>query len=445
VSRVLLLSPAALGPRMSGPAVRFYELAKALAEAGQEPLLASPEKVDPGFASSLPFEAATYNRRSLPAQLAWSEVVVIQGWLLWNHPQVAKAGRPIVADLYDPIFFETLSQYDPADYYERIRHNVLLGVVSRTVETGDFFICASDKQRDLWLGFMAACNRINPATYRDDPEFKRLLSVVPFGLPDQPPQKSGPGLRALPGVGPDDRVVLWNGGVWDWLEPEPLIEAVALLGPAMPDLKLVFMGVKSPDAGLDESGALTRCRELVAARGLGGQVIFNDWVAYEQRADFLLEAQVGACLYPPGVETEYSFRTRLLDCLWAGLPILCSPGDALSRLVADDDLGAVVRDHEPGTVAKALEDLLTDPGQAAERRARCRDLAARLAWSRVAAPLVEFCAVPRLAPDKMGRFPLRPKARVPAGYFVRRGLEHLKKGTIFAAVGRFVRRKVKGP
>ncbi|MBA2476756.1 MAG: hypothetical protein H0V40_12485, partial [Actinobacteria bacterium] len=29
------------------------------------------------------------------------------------------------------------------------------------------------------------------------------------------------------------------------------------------------------------------------------------------------------------VETRFAFRTRLLDCLWAGLPVVTTRGDAL--------------------------------------------------------------------------------------------------------------------
>jgi hypothetical protein len=36
----------------------------------------------------------------------------------------------------------------------------------------------------------------------------------------------------------------------------------------------------------------------------------------------LREADIGVSLHREDVETRYSFRTRVLDYLWAGLPII---------------------------------------------------------------------------------------------------------------------------
>ncbi len=54
---------------------------------------------------------------------------------------------------------------------------------------------------------------------------------------------------------------------------------------------------------------------------LGTSVFFNpDWVAYEDRGDYLLEADAGVSTHFAHIETEFAFRTRILDYLWAGLP-----------------------------------------------------------------------------------------------------------------------------
>ena len=155
---------------------------------------------------------------------------------------------------------------------------------------------------------------------------------------------------------------------------------------------------------------------------------------YEERADFLLEAQIGACLYPAGLETDYSFRTRLLDCLWAGLPVLCSGGDALGELVAARGLGRVAADHEPESLAGVLKEMLADGTALAEMGRRARQAAGDLTWPKVVRPLVDFCARPRPAADKGLGFPGRPRARRPLGFLVRRGLDHLRSGTLWPAL-----------
>src|SRR5438128_997196 len=78
---------------------------------------------------------------------------------------------------------------------------------------GDFFLCASQRQRDFWLGMLAAAGRVNPYTFAADPVLRRLIDVLPFGIPDDAPQRARPAIKGVvPGIGPDDQVVYWGGG-----------------------------------------------------------------------------------------------------------------------------------------------------------------------------------------------------------------------------------------
>ena len=126
-------------------------------------------------------------------------------------------------------------------------------------------------------------------------------------------------------------------------------------------------------------------------------VYFNDgWVPYDRRADYLLDADVGVSTHLDHIETRYSFRTRVLDYLWAGLPMVLTAGDVLADLVAREGLGRTV---PPGDVA-AIEDALAATLEAGRPDPQRFDsVRATLTWERVAAPLVAFCDRPRRAPD----------------------------------------------
>ena len=54
--------------------------------------------------------------------------------------------------------------------------------------TGSAFLCASDRQRDLWLGVLSSLGRIGYDEYAADPTLERLVAVVPFGVDPEPPQ-----------------------------------------------------------------------------------------------------------------------------------------------------------------------------------------------------------------------------------------------------------------
>src|SRR5262249_15612894 len=129
-------------------------------------------------------------------------------------------------------------------------------------------------------------------------------------------------------------------------------------------------------------------------------VFFRDWVPYAERASYLLEADVGVSLHPDSVETRFAFRSRLLDCLWAGLPLVCTRGDARAELLEREGLGRVVAPEDEAGVANAILALLERPGLRGELVPRFAAVSAGLTWDRAVAPLAAYCRAPRRAPDR---------------------------------------------
>ena len=106
----------------------------------------------------------------------------------------------------------TSQEEDSADRSGGIRYEEVVAVTRVALQLGDAFLCASDRQRDHWLGALAALGRVSPEVYGRDPALRSLVAVVPFGLDPAPPS-SGPVVKGvLPGIGADDRLLLWGGG-----------------------------------------------------------------------------------------------------------------------------------------------------------------------------------------------------------------------------------------
>src|SRR5262249_54226492 len=145
----------------------------------------------------------------------------------------------------------------------------------------------------------------------------------------------------VPGIGPDDKVILWGGGIYNWFDPLVLIRAVDKLRTRLPSARVFFMGTRHPNLDVPEMRMTQNAYALSYDLGLKGTHVFfnDDWVAYDRRADYLLDADVGVSTHLDHIETEFSFRTRILDYLWASLPIVCTKGDAFAQLVEDRNLG----------------------------------------------------------------------------------------------------------
>lgn len=399
--RVLIATADTLGARMAGPAIRARALAQALATAGHP-----VELVTTAHPCELTDEAviirAVEGGSGLRAAVERNDVVIFQGWVFAPHPWIWSTGKPVVVDLYDPLYLEALEQTrsEGDDYWWAATANAL-GVLKEQLRNADYFLCASDHQRALWLGHLGAEGRVNPATYTADPTLRNLIDLVPFGVPDEPPSRTGPGLRGVvPGIGEDDPVILWGGGIYEWFDPLTLVRAVDHLRAQIPDVRLLFMGVRHPSPAVPDMPIVAETRALVEELGLAEHVLLNErWVPYDDRHNILLDADVAVTTHKHHVETEFAYRTRVLDYIWARRPIVTTSGDVLADLVEREQLGLVVPPGDVEALAEALHRLLTDQELAATASNNIETVAPAMGWSFVAEPLVRYCAEPHRAAD----------------------------------------------
>ncbi|GAB3503175.1 glycosyltransferase [Amycolatopsis cihanbeyliensis] len=401
--RVLVLTGDSLTERMAGPAIRAWNIASVLAAEHEVRLVTVNPVADPPPA---PFQVSAARRRDLAEPIEWAEIVILQGHVLEMAPALNKQHRHklVVCDLYDPMHLELLEQgKDAADDRRAADLAGVTRVLDAQLERGDFFLCASERQRHFWLGHLAALGRLSPRLYDADPTTQSLLAVVPFGLPERAPQRTGPGLRATLNISETDHVVLWAGGVYSWFDPLTLVRAIDRLRERRGDVRLVFLGMRHPNPEVTEMSIGAQTARLADSLGLTGKhVFFNEhWVPYEERQNWLLDADCGVTTHFEHVETTFAFRTRVLDYLWAGLPIVTTDGDAMADLVRTERLGVVVPAEDVDALAEALEKSLYDTEFAAACVERIRLVAERFTWPRVLDPLVEFCRDPRPAADRL--------------------------------------------
>jgi glycosyltransferase involved in cell wall biosynthesis len=403
MKRVLIVSDDAVGSRMAGPAIRDWEYARALGRHCRV-TLAVPNESDlrPTGFELRPYDSAD----TLQAMAGESDVVVTSGYVLKRFPFLRKLSVPLVLSIPHSFVLENIQHFISAAESEEVQWCTFrdgVTVLNEQLVIGDFFICNSERQRDFWIGMLAALGRVNPATYADDPSLRSLVDVVSFGLPQEPPRHSRQVLKGVyKGIAPDAKVLFWGGGIYDWLDPLTAIRAMPQVLEEWPDAVLFFAATRHPSPHVVEVSPMCRqAMQLSDELGLINRyVYFHDWIPYQERENYLLEADLGLSLHLDHVETHFAFRNRILDYIWTGLPIVATEGDTASELVERHRLGAVVGYQDVDGLAHAILDLLAVPGFKMSMAPRFAELAQAYCWEQTTRPLVEFCCAPRLAPDR---------------------------------------------
>lgn len=330
-------------------------------------------------------ETGPRNDQRLAEAFAQHDVTVIQ--VLPSPRQLLTAVRHaqrLVVDMIAPLALELAETVVDGAARDAIV-NWRARELTAHLAAADMVMCSNEKQRDLMIGAALGAGLLAPG------RLDERLVVVPHGLDPQRPQRRATPLRDLPAVEPGDRLAVWGGGIWSWLDPITAIAAVERLRPARPDLKLAFVGFEHPDPAYREAHSASTDRALAhaRARGLDDEAVLflPRWLGREEYLDHLMDADVGVSLHGHTLEGRFASRTRVLDYVSAGLPVLCSRGDTMSELVAAEDLGEVVEPLDVEGCARALDRLTS--GARPEPTA---PLPQALLWESVARPLVEYCA-----------------------------------------------------
>jgi len=392
---VLIIASDVVKKEMAGPAIRVWNFSRILSE-HMNVILAIPNDTD---LEPDNFDIQKYtDEASLKSLIERVDLIITGGTTFSRFACIKESEKYLVMDVYDPYTLAVLAEYRDEPIEERLKiHKMVHLNLNEQFYYGDYFICASERQRDYWLGMAAALDRVNPYSYQEDPTLKKMIDVVPFGLPSHKPMHTKKVLRGVvEGIGEDDFVILWGGGIYNWFDPLTLIKAMAQIAEERDDIKLFFMGIKHPNPDVKELQMASKAVELAKKIGVYGKNVFFNfgWVAYEERQNYLLESDIGIITHPQQIETRFSFRTRMLDYLWAGLPIISTEGDSLSELIQKKGLGAVVPAENINDLKKSILKLADNEKFYQRCKKNIEGIMPEYMWEKVCRPLVNFCKDP---------------------------------------------------
>ncbi len=391
--RVLILVPGRLGERLSGPEIRAVRLGQALSTEHRVTLMAPSA----GAGEHEGLAVVPFSRRRLLREARHHDVLMAS-----TVPPFAlalKRSLKIVAisDQYDPVELELGTLGEGAD-----RARATARAARRLqLRCADLVLCAGLRQREL---LEAEIETLEGA-------HRPPLCNVPFGIDGElPPAEGHPLRRRFSQIGEGDKVVLWWGSLWRWLDAETAIRAIAALADSRPDVKLVFTAGRPPNGDAERHSVLADAKGLAERLGvLDRSVLFlEEWVPFAQRGSYLGDADLGLTLHRDTEEASLAARARYMDYLSAGLPCVLGRGDETAERFEASGFATLVEAGAPEATAAAIVELL-DEAMLTKAAEAGRRLAEEFRWQRVAVPLlvalreIEPQATPTAGSRQLGR------------------------------------------
>lgn len=383
MKRILFVTNDVIGDSCAGPGIRYIELGRMMAQKGCAVTLVGRK---PDFRSPQPFSFYPLRALNLIRLSRESDCIIIRGGgpLTTLIMLLMNSNKNIIADLYAFTHFEVphlLSGSFAGRYVTEVRkafHAVKFKFYFRYFNK---FWVANQRQADFLCGALYAAESLN--RHKD-------ISIIPFGYPSEKPVKQKAVLRGVvDGIDKDDFLLIWGGGVWDWLDPITLIKAMSHVYRVNKKVKLYFMGVRAPSGYMPEKG-----KELIKSAqdfGILNKNVFinNGWTPYNERTDFLLEADAGVGIHPLSPETTFSFRTRNLDYVYCGLPMIHTEGDVWAEIIEKYTLGVVVPAGDDIEVSKAILKLSEDRALLSEMKRNIDKVFPEYTWESISEKAAE--------------------------------------------------------
>jgi glycosyltransferase involved in cell wall biosynthesis len=343
VFEVVVTTPDVVGDRMAGPGIRVTYFARELAKISG-------------------VNVTILDRNGARDALADADVLIGQPARGFFK---RRRGQRIVYDLFDPLVLELRELYGAAP---SLRQRVHLAAewtrLQFALAHADLLICAARQQREFY----------SQLQWRDVPWIE-----VPFGVD----MSEVTGCAAV-----RDNIVVWGGGVWEWLDPKTAVDAIVRLNREGLRCRLLFLGRSRPNQEVVERRREDRFSRLLA-EGAPYVDANAEWVPYRERLSWLRGGKVAIMLHRPTPEANFAIRTRLFDAIAAGVPVVATERGFAAELVEREGLGVVVPPLDVAAVADAIRRLLTDDAFHGNCVTNLERIRPAYAWEVVTRPLVD--------------------------------------------------------
>lgn len=300
--------------------------------------------------------------------------------------------KTIVTYLWSVAPIGSLEFQDFAGRYDQKKlHEFITSSFNLSLLVSDKIFCRDERIKTFLWGALTSLGRINLDNYIHDKKLYNIIESAPFGIESKPPKHTHDIYRGkYDGIGKQDLLLIWNGGVWNWNDGETLIKAMKKLRDS--NIKLIFQGFVHPDKEQEMSQEAKRTLKLARQQGVENENVFfpKDWIPFHQRGNYLTECDVGVVSSPDIPEANLFLKTRIYDYLWAELPIILNDSEAFASLVEENGLGLVARTGDVSDWAEKIRRLKKDTHLRKGIIKNIKNYKRELTWTKTLKPVERY-------------------------------------------------------
>jgi glycosyltransferase involved in cell wall biosynthesis len=387
-----------------GTAVVYKKIADIFIKNGYKVTMIVPEKPDIKEKDIL-FQV--YNEENNKKAINSSSVIIFGAYPPTNPLLYAyDNNKTIMTYLWSiaPIGSLDFKDFRSTREQERL-HRFISASYNLSLLMSDKIFCRDEDIKNLVIGSLISLGRINLENYGKNRSFDNLIEVAPFGVENNSrPEKSRERKArffyrdVLKGVGRDDFLLLWNGGVWNWNDGTTLIKAMDRV--KNKKVKLIFQGFKHPGRN-DISIEAKKCFDLAVKTGLKDKSIFfnENWIPYKDRSLFLSESNIGVVCSPNILEANLFFKTRIYDYLWSDLPIILNDCEAFSKIIKEKELGLACKTGDPNDWARQIDEISLNNKLLEKIKENIKNYKKNISWKKTLLPVERFSQKPTRLKD----------------------------------------------
>jgi glycosyltransferase involved in cell wall biosynthesis len=255
---------------------------------------------------------------------------------------------------------------------------------------GDLLLTAGQRERYYLIGLMAASKKLTLKPHNpSDP----LIHVIPMTPPIDPPILKQNVIQKKS----DEFVLLVAGAFLRWYDYVTLFKALEILiEKEKKNFKIIFMGGNQRDSHFENE-----IRKMGNTNGLSERLFFSGIVPFKMRADYYLKADVAVNIPANSIEDQLSVRTRIVDYIWAGLPIISPAKDEYSSAVVSAEAGFQYEVGNPRSLANVISTLIDNPKKLEKAKSQMSDLLQNeFNIEKHISPIESFIANPQIDPAR---------------------------------------------